>query len=249
MAKYGSDDAFILVDGYDLSGETIELSQSEETLDEETHGFGDKWTEVAGTGVFRGDLTQRAFYDDAARSTEAAFVDHVGENQVLIAGVEGNEKGRDAVCFFGSVQRNVARQPERGLFTKIAAAYRSSGPVDEAIIIQSLGDHPAVGAGVAPDGSIRLGDATANGGRLYIAVTDIDLRGGSDIEIKVQHSSDNGATDPWADLGPAASIRSAPFAAALEFTGSVEEFVRVYISPSGTGAGATITAIVALKRD
>ena len=253
MAKYGSDDVFLLVNGYDLSGDTIELSDNRETAIEETHGFGDEWVEVEGTGVKMGGITQRAFYDDANDATAEAYAANAGESQILCAGVEGNAAGRRATCFEGAIQRNSARQPERGLFHKIAAEFMSSGIIDDrATIIQHLEEHDASTTTEGSDSPHDNSAASNDGGRFYYQVTDVELDGATNIRVTVQHSSDNGVSDPWADIDGGPTVTAAPTAhmGTVAAGTTIERYVRVRIFPTGAaGTDTAITLLVAAARD
>ena len=253
MAKYGSDDVFLLADGYDLSGETIELSQEAEVATEETHGFGDAWVEVDGTGVMKGTVSQRAFYDDRAASTEQLYVANVGLVTIVSAGVEGNEQGRRVVCQ-NAVQRTVARTTARAEFHKIASEFLSHGAVVDATIVQSLDEHPITGTRQGTDGALDAGAASLDGGRAIIQVPEVVLDGATNIGVKLQQSSDNGALDPWADIpgAPGQQVVTAP-AAVLERVPpgtTIEQYVRVQITPTGAvGTNTAVTLLAAIQRD
>ena len=99
MAKPGSSDVFLLIDGYDLTGDTFELEMVKEALTELTHGFGDAWEESLPTNIKSGGVTQRSFYDDETDGTSDALVGSEGTSRVLLAGVEGKTPGKKAVGF------------------------------------------------------------------------------------------------------------------------------------------------------
>jgi len=252
MPKYGSDDVFLLVDGHDLSGLTFELELNKETEVEETHGFGDSWVEVETTDINRGGVTQRGWYDDATDKTSDALVANPGVSRVLLAGIEGNVQGGAAVGFQGAMQRNIARNPARGELTKISAEYLSDGEVDDVDheIVQTLSAE--AGDGATSDGSWDNGGASANGGAAYLEVTALALGGYTNVEVKLQESSDDG-TDPWADVagGTFTVVTTAPNAERLVLAPllAIEQYVRVLLTWNGAGSSESITLIVTLVRD
>lgn len=90
MAKYGSNSVFVLVDGYDISGDTFEATLNKSVALEETHGFGDSWVERTSTAIKSGSVEHRTFYDDAALASNDALVSSNGSSRVMLVGLAGN---------------------------------------------------------------------------------------------------------------------------------------------------------------
>jgi hypothetical protein len=241
MAKYGQDDVFVLVDGYDISGDTFELSPEIEALLEQTDGFGDAWEEQSAVGVKRASVAHRSFYDDADDATAEALVGQVSP-RVFTAGVEGNAQGRRVVSSNGILQRRSARGVNRGELHKISAEYEGA-KMEDSTIIQSLAAES--GAGVTSDGSHNFATALETGGTAYLQVTALTLGGYTSITVKLEHSPDDAV---WADLATFTNVTAAPFAQAVDIVGDIDDFVRASLTLNGAGSGESITLLAALRR-
>lgn len=243
MAKRGSHETLILVDGHDVGRDTIELEFAVESGEiEEVHGFGDSWVHNGQPGVKRATLTQRAFYDDADNSTVDAFVSSHGETRILNALLAGNAQSRKFTGFSAAVQTNVSRAPARGEFTKVEVEFAVSDAVEEGRLIQSLAAQDD--AGVTTDGALDQGASSSDGGALYLQVTNLDLGGYDDVDVVVE-DSDNGSD--WDTLATF-NVDEFPHAARTVVAGTIEQHVRVSLTWNGTGSDETITILVGLVR-
>lgn len=247
MAKRGSDEARLFIDGYDLSGETVELSYVREAPTEETHGLGDSWVEHTAVGVKRGSITQNAFYDDATGKTSAALVGKEGQTRVVVGLLDGNTQGEEAIGYSGAIEMQQARTPSRGALTRISAEYQSSGPIEEGLIVQSLDANSA--DGVTDDGSLDNGAQSTSGGAAYLIVTDLTLGGYTSVSIDLEQSSDDGSADAFAVKGSFTDVTAAPDAERIELSGTIERYTRVSLTWNGAGSGESITLLVVLMRD
>lgn len=242
MAKYGQSDVFVLVDGYDISGDTFELTPEIEAILEQTDGFGDSWEEQTAVGVKRAVVAHRSFYDDTAQATSDALVGSEGTARVFTAGIEGNAQGKKVICSNGILQRRVARTPARGELHKISAEYEGA-KMEDAVIIQSLAAES--GAGATSDGTHVFSTATETNGTAYLQVTDLTLGGYTSITVKLEHSPD-GST--WATLATFTNVTAAQFAEAVAITGTIDDNVRTTLTLNGAGSGESITLLTALVR-
>ncbi len=247
MAKYGSDDVRLLVDGYDLSGDTFELEVTKEAALQESHAFGDDWVELLAPGVQQGTITHQSFYDDANDKTEEALVEQEGTERVLMA-IMSNAQSGQAVCFQGAMQRNNVRGVTRNELHKISAEYLSSARIDECTLLQSLAAES--GDGATSDGSLDNSSSSSDGGPAYIEVTALTLGGYDNVIVKVQESSDDG-TDPWADVVTFPTVTVAPTAARVVISSgsTVEQWLRVTLTWTGSGSGESVTLAVGFLRD
>lgn len=241
MAKYGQDDAFVLVDGYDISGDTFELSPEIEVLLEQTDGFGDSWEEQSNVGVKRAVVAHRSFYDDADNATAEALVGQTS-SRVFTAGIEGNAQGKKAICSNGILQRRSARGITRGELHKISAEYEGA-KMEDAVIIQHLVADS--GGGPMSDGTYVFPTALETGGTAYLQVTALTLGGYTSITAKLRHSPDGAV---WADLATFTNVTVAPFAQAVNIAGNIDDNVRAELTLNGAGAGESITLLAALRR-
>lgn len=253
MAKYGADDVLLLVDGYNIGGDTIELSAVKEATLEESHGFGDTWVEQSAVGQNRGGVSHKGFLDDADNATIDALVHESGTqkpgtSRVLCALLEGNTQGKKAIAFRGAMESKVARNAARGELTKISAEYLNNGAVDEPKIIQVLAAQSAAGAGSS--GSLDNAASSATGGTAYLQITSLTLGGYTSVTIKLMESSDNGVGDAWAQVGTAFVAATAIGAQAINIaTGTtVERYLRAEITWNGAGAAQSVTYAVLFQR-
>jgi len=245
MAKRGPDEAFLLVDGYDVGSETLEFSINKRALTEEDTGLGDTDETHAVVGVDGGDLTQRAFYDDTANKTEDELIPaaRLGALRVVAALESGNTARRD-MSLLSARQANVATLPGRGELTKVEAAFLPSGPIDEGKIIQALAAQ--TGAGASSDGSLDNAGSSSNGGIGILQVTALTLGGYTSIDIKIQDSANDST---WADLVAFTATATAPSAEiSAAVTGTVDRYLRAFITLTGSGSSQSITMLVAFAR-
>lgn len=242
MTKYGQADVFLLIDGYDISGDTFELSDDIEAIKEQTDGFGDEWVTEDYVGVKRASITHRSFYDDVVGGTQEALVSIQGADRVLCAGVEGNAQGRKVVCFPRIIQSRVARSATRAELHKISAEYDSNERFNSTII-QSLAAE--AGAGDTSDGSVDI-TGFAGSARVFLQVTELTLGGYTDVTIKVQDSADDAV---FVDFATFTNVSAAPAAEALLVAGPVSQYVKTTLTWNGAGAGESITLLTAIAED
>ena len=245
MAKRGPDEAYLLVDGYDVGSETLDLGIARSAMTEEDTGLGDADETHAIVGVNAGTLTQRAFYDDAAGKTEDELIPaaRLGALRVVSALVSGNAAGRD-MALLNARQANVARIPGRGELTKIEATFLPSGPIDEGKIIQALAAQ--TGAGASSDGSLDNAASSAAGGIGVLQVTALTLGSYTSIDIKIQDSPNDST---WGDLVTFTATTAAPSAEIpVAVAGTVDRYLRAFITLTGSGSGQSITMLVAFAR-
>src|SRR5437870_7619029 len=250
MSKHGQPDVFLLVDGTDLSGDTIELTPAEpEAILERTDGFGDSWIAQTFVGLKNGGgVTHRTYYDDALLASNATLVGLSGNSRTLVCGLEGNVKGKKAIAF-SVVQTRTHRQTVRGELHKILAQYISNGIVDGPVILQHL--NPETAAGVTSDGSTDNGAGTTNGGRAYVAIGNLTLGGYTNVIVSLQHSNDNGGTDPWTTLVALGTFTTGNQAAQVVMAAgtTIKRWTRITLTWTGAGSGQSVTVMAALPRD
>mgnify|MGYP003657124203 CR=1 FL=1 len=229
MANYGPDDVLVLVGGINLGIDLFEAPIQTSAVLEETQTFGDSWVEQTPVGVKSGTLTDK----------------------IVVATVEGNTQGQTAIAM-KSTQQNVAREASRSELHKLSADFSSQGIVDQdALIVQThVADDTA---GVMSDGSLDNGAASTDGGRVYIQATALTLGSYTNMQIKLQESSDNGSSDAWADVSGAtsATIATVPASEVLTIAAgtTIERYTRAFLVLNGSGSSESITALVALARD
>lgn len=250
MPNYGPDDVLVLIDGYDISGETYELGPIEREADyERNRGFGALWDTQAPIGTKRASVQHRSYYDDAALKTSAALVAQVGTLRAMGIWLEGNALGKNAVAF-QLAQRNVARLPMRDELTKIAAEYLANGRLDECKVLQPFQAETATAGGTSP-GGLDNAASSANGGRAYLFVNSLTLGGYTSLAINLQESSDNGGGDAYATKQVLVTglTGGLPLASIVPITGAIERWTRINLAWAGAGAGQSVILAVLLVRD
>lgn len=247
MAKYGFDDVYILIDGYNVQGfiSTVNLTGPEATL-EETHGVGDSWVEQDFTGLKRWDLNIAGWFDDESDSVEAALSSSNldGSTRVVCVGYEGNTVGKECIGLQGPVQGSWNRRAVRGELTKFDARLAGSGNYDEGIILHELSAETADGDTETTDQQDN-GGSSANGAAAYLQVTAIDLDGYDDITVTVRDSSDD---ITYGDLVAFTAVTAAPTAERVTVAGTVEQYTAVEWAYGGTGTSPSTTFLVGLTR-
>lgn len=127
MAKYGSPDLTITVDGQDLSKYCLEnIDLTVEGLTEEVHGFGKSWVEHASTKIKQGnEFTLSGLYDDVANGPDDALND-VGATVAVIINWGGTKTSTlDAII------KSYQRTAIRGELHKFSAVMLPAGEVTE----------------------------------------------------------------------------------------------------------------------
>lgn len=248
MATWGPDDVSILLDGYDLSGETFENGPINiGMLQEESRGYGDVWSEVSYIGVKEWSFDLRARYDDAALKINAALVSSLGLNRVLGISIEGGAKGKK-ITIANPGQLGYARQPEIAGLLKAGVRFAGRERIEDMTILQRL--QAASAAGATPDGSTDNGAGTSNGGRAAIFITSLTLGGYTSLTVNLQESQNDGGADPYATkVALATAVTAAPFAAIVPMTGTIERWLRPFLVWNGAGSGQSVTLLVAAIRD
>ena len=135
MARVGSDVLAVKVTTASATGSYQDISQSVTEIDgfmveailEESHTFGDAWTEQSFVGVRRvGDITIRGFYDDAASSGNATIFGNAsdpGAERVLKLNVGTADKYPKCDV----IVKSYTRQPAVGELTKFELVLAPTG--------------------------------------------------------------------------------------------------------------------------
>lgn len=128
MAKYGSDDVYVAIDGNNVSADVLEISGiDKEAIVEESHGFGDAWVENLPTGLSKvNDITIKGFYDDTVTIGTHALFNRQGSTASVYISL-GGVKAFSATMLI----KNYRRLPSRGELHKFEAVLVASGtPTD-----------------------------------------------------------------------------------------------------------------------
>ncbi len=245
--KRGSNEVgFLLIDGHDLLGVSTNLEDNLEALLEEATPFGEGWEQQVATGLKKASLTQEGYYDDAARSSNAALSGSEGVSRLLCYGLQGNIIGRHFVGYQGAMQVNFVRIASRGELHRANAAYEGDGEVEEGVILHNHAEQTADGDTEAS--SVDNGGATAAGGAAYLQVSELTLGGYTNVVIKVRDSA-NGVD--WADLAGATftAVTAAPAKERTAITGNIRQYLAVSWAFTGAGADPSVKFLVGFKRN
>lgn len=245
MAKYGPDDLFVLVGGYNLTGYTTSVEVSRGAMLEQSNTLGDTWHEQAAVGVSDGSASVSGFYDDATGGTNDALVEAQGTAPVFVFGLAGNAQGQSVVGMQGAMTQSVARSASRDAIQKISVSYAGHGAIEDGEIIQSLAAES--GDGATSDGSEDNGASTAGGAALYLEVTSLTLGGYTSVTVVVEDSANDST---WATLGTFTAVTAigAERIVVAAASATPDRYMRVNLTWNGSGSSESITLLVAAAR-
>lgn len=244
MAKYGSPSAkLLLVGGYDLIGDTTELTDIvKEGLLEESHSLGDSWREQTATGIRTAAFGQNGFFNDAVGAIHDAMFAAAAQTtaRVGVIGIEGNDYGKRFMGFEGTFSGQFNRVAQRGALLKANVQYSVSGKLDEGIILQILEQKTTTDWDTDAN-SQDNGASSAAGGAGYLEVTE-QAAGVTGFVGKIRHSADDLT---YADLITFANVTAEPAAERKEVAGTVQRHLLFSGDITGTG---TITVFAGFAR-
>ena len=155
---YGPTSVWLHVGGRDLTGDTFNLEESNESAFEEVHAFGDSWEEHLPVGI--GKLTLAAgggLYASDTVMLEA--LQETRETKQLVAwGMSGQTIGKEAVLVNGTYAGKWKRVAERNALTKAEAEHTVSGEYRRGYILYPKS------AGESANGDTLDDSATGPGG-------------------------------------------------------------------------------------
>lgn len=239
MAKFGPDDLGLLLDGRNISQDSIDATVEEEALLEQSNGWGDTWVEQTALGVKQGNLSWNGFYDDVAGATK----DVLNDAEVGAAGVAcitlGTAQGAEFIGAAG-LKSSVARSAARDALVKYSLNLQGA-TVEAGDVLEPEGAQS--GAGATSSGSLDNSAASTNGGAGYLQVTDLTLGGYTSVTVKIQESSDDGVGDAWTDIITFTAVTAADVAERIAIAAgtTVERYLRVTLTWNGAGSGESIT--------
>jgi len=244
MAKYtGANVGFFLIDGFELSGYTIDLTHNVEATTEESHVLGSAWAEATSVQLNKFSFDQNGFFDDGINAANDGLVAVAGSQRNIALGIEGNTLGKKYIAAVGTVQSKYSRVAARGALTKANASHMGSGAVEEGLIHTPLGAL----AGSSGDGTaIDNAALSSNGGVAHMHVTQLTLGGYTNLALKVRHSVDN---ITYADLATFTVVTAAPASGRVVVAGTVNRYTRSNWAYNGAGSGQSATAFIGFKRN
>ena len=233
MAKYGSNNVTLIIQGFNVSGVSTSLSDVSTANLEETTGLGDAWQEQTSTGIRTAELNAEGFYDDATDSVNAALSGSEATSKVVSYYYAGGTHGTPFTSHEGVFAGTYTRQATRGELTKANGTYTVTGVKDEGILLLPLTSYTATGSGEAdlwPDG-----ETSSAGGAGTLQVTTVTGTSPT-ADVKIRDSADN---ITYADL-ITFTHATARTAERKTVSGTVNKYVQVTYTIGGTTPNFTM---------
>lgn len=248
MAKHGSSDLGVLVvGGYDILGNSTDLSWEHMTKMIDTTPFGASDATYLGTGVKRGKVTQGGFYDDTANQTNDQALQSLGASDVLVVALEGNTVGKPFIGCQGVISGAYKR------LVKVDDLHRANSDFTVTGVVEDLHDSNAilfangtVSSATANGTAQDHGASSANGGSGYATCSALTLGGYTNLQLKVQHSTDNSV---WADLITFTALTTAIHAERIAVAGTVNRYTRAQYTFSGSGSAQSAQIFIGFVRN
>ncbi len=161
-----------------------------------------------------------AFYDPAVGGIGRQFEDLLGASGGVLSIFDGGADGvGDVGVLFSDAILESRDQPiDVGEMIKLKGALKGTGKVGLfGRLLHPLGAEATTGTGASHDNSA----SSANGGRATAHITAIT----GTWTLRMQHSNDNGATDPWSDIA-IFSGKTAIGGFTTEVTGTIKRYLR-----------------------
>ena len=245
MSRVGSAQAsFLLVAGRSLLGVVTDLTESTESVLEETTPLGASAQAYGPVGILKATLEQRGFYDDSVGSSNEALAGREATSQVVCYGYEGNTIGKPFVGLQGGYAATYHREVTRNALHKANATYTVSGAKDQGVILHTLKSETTAGNTQAT--AVDNTTSTANGGVAYLQMSDLVLGGYTNLVVAVKHSLDNVT---YVTLGTFTSVTAAPTAERIVVAPTtVNRYLAMAWAWTGSGSSQSATFMVGFAR-
>ena len=231
MAKYGSNNVTLIIQGFDVSGVSTSLSDVSTANLEETTGLGDAWQEQTSTGIRTAELNAEGFYDDATDSINAALSGAEATSKVVTYYYAGGTLGTPFTSHEGVFAGTYTRQATRGELTKANGTYTVTGVKDEGVVLLPLATVSAPGTGSAANNDA----STSSGGAGTLQVTAVDGTSPT-ADVKIRDSADN-ITYAALITFTQATARTAE---RKTVSGTVNQYLKVSYTIGGTAPNVTM---------
>jgi hypothetical protein len=233
--------AVVLIGGSDFSAYFKEatVSASIETAETTTFGSGGAKTYI--TGLKDATASLSGMFEGSATGTDAAVASALSSDaiQIITLGPEGAAAGRRSISMSTIQTKYEISAPVADVVSISAELQAEQDGMENGYFVANATSVSATGNSSSLDNTV----STTNGGVANLHVT-ANTRNGS-ITFKVQHSSDNST---WADLATFnATLTTITEAQRVEFTGTVNRYVRAYYTVAGSTGAATYTLAIARR--
>lgn len=252
MTKYGSPNVgAVLVDGYDLMSYLLSMGPVKKAavLTDNTT-VGKTWKDVIDTGLKEMSIgPYEGFYDDDDGATGERALAEFATAVVICELRDGNTVGKNFIGAGGSQTggpfvAEYERMGQVGDLHKMGITFKGAGYLDDGKILHALGVEPDDGNTQGAD-SQDNGAGTSNGGAGYVQLTALTLDGGSDLTVKVRHSTDDST---YTDLLTFTAL-TAKGAERKAVSGTVNRHLAASWAYTGSeGVNATATLFVGFAR-
>ncbi|MBE3590008.1 MAG: hypothetical protein IMW98_08395 [Firmicutes bacterium] len=212
----------VYVNGYDLSAyfKSAKYQAKVDTAETTTFGAAAK-TYIP--GLPDATVSLEGIYDGSPNAVDQVLQAALGKPGVMVLLPQGD--GNGSVGYgLSNIETSVEIDSPVDDVTGISAEVQSTSGMERITTLHPLQAEAAAGNGTGIDQTA----ATSNGGAGYL-----EMVSGSSVTVKIQHSNDNGSTDPWADV-VAFTAASGGSAQRVAVTGTIKRYVRVTWSGAAT---------------
>ena len=244
MTLYGPDDRLLVVGGYNLITDRLNVTYNRDEGFEQVDAGIETIDRYSPVSTRSATLSADGFYDDTVLQTLAALIAQGTASYPGLIGFEGNAVDKYVDLVEELFKQNVNKGASRGSISRLTGEWVGSTQIDQGQIIDPLAQYSGDGDSAADQDG---GAQSTAGGRLYVFVTALDLGGGSNLGLTLEDAAVDGG--PYAGQGAAVvNVTAAPFAVVRDVTGTIERYTNIARVFTG-GAAQTVNMITALVRD
>lgn len=239
MAVVHGKDTLAYFDGYDLTSYLNDLSISRSRDTAETSTFGNEAkTYVA--GMKDGTISFSGFWDGVAGGSDARLAAmFAAANSVVTVGYGADTIGNSADLAI-AIETSWDTNGSIGDVVSVSGEMQATGGIDKGVWLHAKGAETATGDYTSVDN----GAASSNGYAANLHV--FAVTGTPALVVKIQESSDDAASDAFADL-VTFTTTSAVGAEQKVGTGAVERYVRGQVSSIAGSTAATFALAFARR--
>jgi len=233
--KHGSN-ARVYANGYDLSAylKNFSISGEAETHDVTTftataknYLAGLKDATLSADGVFDGDTSGIDEIMEAALGQDTSIWNYYPQGESAV---------EDAGYGFSAVATSYEVETPVDDVAAVSAEAQSRVGLERVLTYHPLGQETESGNGTSIDNT----SSSANGGVGYLQVTGLEGAAPT-LDITIQHSDDDGATDSWSAICTFTQVTAAHSSERKAITGTVKRYTRAVWTFGGTITSATFS--------
>jgi hypothetical protein len=198
MGKRSSADVgYLLAGPVDLTLLTNKLEYGGSIPVQDTTGFSMAAASFSQPGVKKYEITgHESWYDDDAYATASDLVTLASGSKIVMLAERGNTAGLTAVCAGGAIFAGLKTIMTVGEMHKAALELGVSGTIDNATIVAALATRAGDLTTEATYVDLGATGGGTTGGNAYMACTELDLDGSTDVVVTMEDSADHAT---WAD--------------------------------------------------